>query len=45
VIFTDSDPSEDGSGGDNKVMFGLEIESSTEDEDEEMSLREEEDVS
>jgi len=43
VIFTDSDPSEDRSGGEDEVMLGLEAESSSRDEDEEMSPLEEED--
>jgi len=43
VIFTDSDPFEDGSGGEDEVMSGLEAESSSGDEDEEMSPSEEED--
>jgi len=43
VIFTDFDPSEDGSGGVDEVMSGPEAESSSRDEDEEMSPGEEED--
>jgi len=43
VVCTDFDPSEDGSGGEDEVMSGLEVESSFEDEDEEMSPTEEED--
>jgi len=43
VIFTDSDPSEDGSGGEDEIMSGLEAESSSGDEDEEMYPTEEED--
>jgi len=43
VILTNSDPSEDGSGGEDEVMSGPEAESSTGDEDEEMSPSEDED--
>jgi len=43
VILTDSDPSEDRSGGEDEVMSGPEAESSTRDEDEEMSPSKEED--
>jgi len=43
VILTDSDPSEDGSGGEYEVMSGPKAESSSGDEDEEMSPLEEED--
>jgi len=43
VILTDSDPSEDGSGGEDEVMSGQEAEGSSGDEDEEMSPSEEED--
>jgi len=43
VILTDSDPSEDGSGGEDKVMSSPEAESSTGDEDEKMSPSKEED--
>jgi len=42
VVFTDSDSSKDGSDGGDDVMSGLEADSSTEDEDEGMSLSEEE---
>jgi len=42
VVFTDSDPSEDGSDRDDEVMFVPEAESSMKDEDEEMSPSEEE---
>jgi len=43
VVFTNFDPSGDGSGGEDEVMLGLEAESSSRDEDEEMSPTEEED--
>jgi len=43
VIFTDSDPSEDGFSGEDEVMLGLEAESSSGVKDEEMSPGEEED--
>jgi len=43
VVFTDFDPSEDGSGGEDKVMTSPEAESSSRDEDKEMSPAEEED--
>jgi len=43
VMFTDSDRSEDRSGGEDEVMSGLEAEGSSGDEDEEMSPSEEED--
>jgi len=37
MILTDSDPSEDGSSGEDEVMSGPEAESSSGDDDEEMS--------
>jgi len=43
VIFTDSDPLEDGSSEEDEVMSGLEAKSSSGDEDEEMFPSEEED--
>jgi len=43
VIFTNFDPLEDRSGGDDEVMSTPDIESSTRDEDEELSPSEEKD--
>jgi len=37
VVFTDSDPSKDGLDRGDEVMSSLEVDSNTEDEDEEMS--------
>jgi len=43
VVFTDFDPSEDGSGREDEVMSGSKAEDSSGDEDKEMSPSEEED--
>jgi len=43
AVFTDSNPSENGSGVEDEVMLGLEAKSSSRDKDEEMSPSEEED--